>query len=75
MEWVIVIIGVVLIGLFAYSNFALDEKWAAAAGGRAAMGERRTLRGIVEATLFFVGTLLIAGALTKMAISAGYGGF
>jgi hypothetical protein len=73
MEWIIVILGAVLIALFAYSNFALDDRWAAAGG--AAVGERRIVRGVVEGTLFFVGTLLIAGALTKLAISAGYGGF
>jgi len=82
MTFVSIVLGAVLIGLFVYSNFYLDEKWLspANAGGsattrQASIRRARILRGSVEAALFGVGVTLICAGLAKVGINAGYGGF
>lgn len=83
MELAIVALGAVLIGMFAFSNLWLDRAWfptlsktkAAKRSALPSVSRIREVRGIVEATLLFAGTALIAAAFTKIAVNSGYGGF
>jgi hypothetical protein len=77
-----IVIGLLLIGLFVYSNFYLDERWAAVVGPpQLTSGARQVrlrgglVRGTVEATLFLAGVSLITVGCSVYGIGVGYGGF
>jgi hypothetical protein len=76
-----IVIGLMLIGLFIYSNFYLDERWAAYAGstGATSGGAKRirggVVRGTVEGTLFLAGVTLVTAGISEYGIGLGYGGF
>jgi len=82
MAFAAILVGALLIGLFAYSNFYLDDKWLATTPGAAAgsadarsIRRARMRRGIVEATLFFVGAALVTVGFVNLGSGLGYGGF